>query len=533
MKTHEPDVMDSLTKAWDRMMEMMFQPFEWKNWLIIGFVSFLVNCGRGGVGIGNFNTNFDFGGGGGSNPLQGVNTAIIIAAALVILLIVLVFLLASYYVGSHAEFSLVSKISNGQIQNNPLVFDGSYSHLANSLFLMKIAFFFIPTTLVLVAASIGVYLFYQSNQSLDFASLPLGLMIIAGLILFLLGLVFSFISFLINNYTIPIMLAKDIKAFSALGQSFQLFSQYPLQGIFFLFLKFVLNILFGIATFIAIFPLMCICIGCIPIINVIAICTILSPAYILMSAFSLYFIEGHLGPNTIMKDPFNPGGGGLGFGSGPYNGPPPPADLRSQVYVQPTFDEYQAQQASGAYQAPEQPSEYGANPSPYEGNPQGDHSAGESYYEEAQNQYAPQDPPQNTGAYEGKYDQSAYTPPPLPPPQDAYSAYAPPPLPNNDAYDADEARYGSADDSRYAVDDTEDSASGDSGAYPPPPPPPSDYYPNEPTQVDEENDDSPSAPRPSRYASEPPPLPPPVPEDDGDDVQDWKNYPPPPPPPPN
>ena len=43
--------------AWNRMLKILFKPFDLKKWLILGFCVFLAQCGTGG----------NAGGGGGGN----------------------------------------------------------------------------------------------------------------------------------------------------------------------------------------------------------------------------------------------------------------------------------------------------------------------------------------------------------------------------------------------------------------------------------------------------------------------------------
>ncbi|HEY3660649.1 MAG TPA: hypothetical protein VGK91_05425 [Candidatus Udaeobacter sp.] len=42
-------------KAFELMKKILFQPFEFRKWLVIGFAGWLANIGAGGAGIGDFN----------------------------------------------------------------------------------------------------------------------------------------------------------------------------------------------------------------------------------------------------------------------------------------------------------------------------------------------------------------------------------------------------------------------------------------------------------------------------------------------
>ena len=41
---------DPIGPAWDRMVNILFRPFDVKKWLLLGFCSFLAHCGEGGGG---------------------------------------------------------------------------------------------------------------------------------------------------------------------------------------------------------------------------------------------------------------------------------------------------------------------------------------------------------------------------------------------------------------------------------------------------------------------------------------------------
>ena len=43
----------SLQKAWDKMVQVLFRPFDLGKWMVIGFAAFLANCGRNNGGSGS------------------------------------------------------------------------------------------------------------------------------------------------------------------------------------------------------------------------------------------------------------------------------------------------------------------------------------------------------------------------------------------------------------------------------------------------------------------------------------------------
>ena len=57
MNGSEPriEIFKPFGEAFELMKKILFQPFELKKWLVIGFAAWLANLGAGGGGIGNFN----------------------------------------------------------------------------------------------------------------------------------------------------------------------------------------------------------------------------------------------------------------------------------------------------------------------------------------------------------------------------------------------------------------------------------------------------------------------------------------------
>ncbi len=60
-------VIDPISRAWDRMVQMLFKPFDIVKWFGLGFCFFLANLGRGGGGGGG-GYNYSPGGPGGGGP---------------------------------------------------------------------------------------------------------------------------------------------------------------------------------------------------------------------------------------------------------------------------------------------------------------------------------------------------------------------------------------------------------------------------------------------------------------------------------
>ena len=57
MNGSEPriEIFKPFGEAFELMKKILFQPFDLRKWLVIGFAAWVANLGAGGGGIGNFN----------------------------------------------------------------------------------------------------------------------------------------------------------------------------------------------------------------------------------------------------------------------------------------------------------------------------------------------------------------------------------------------------------------------------------------------------------------------------------------------
>jgi hypothetical protein len=521
----QPDVFDAMSRGWDRMQEILFQGADWKRWAIMGTVAFLVQCGRG-TGSVNLNigdtSNFT----GGGSPIPPEAWAFIGVIAIFILIVVMLVSLLGLFIGSHAEFSMVRKIVSADPEGSHLLFDPSWKAEGNSLFGLRLVLLIVSFLLFLVLGGVTLGVLYATGAFAGFSDLQsfsieslntthFVIISISVMLSFVLMLILGFISFLINNYVVPLVYMRKYSAFDGWKEGVGLFTSFISSGLLLFGIRVCLNIALAIISFVVALLLMCACIGCIPFLNVWVVAVLTSPITVFMHASSLYFIESHFGNGTLFSNPMN-FSGNTGFGSGLPNMPgggaaamygsagvAMAAGSGKAIYVQPTLEEYEAAQrmAMGQPQQTEQGPSYPEQPDPYAPPPS----------------YA-----YGQGASTQDYDQR-YAPPP--PPTPGYVQEVPPPPPMEP----------------YAQQDA--APESDSGYYPPPAPtsklpePYEDAYQPPPPPVDEEYD--PDAARygggsygDDRYAVEPEDAPPPPPPTDAD-PQDWRNYPPPPPPPVN
>jgi hypothetical protein len=239
---------DPLSRAWNRMTNALFKPFDLGKWFVVGFTAFLAGLteshGGGGGGGGNARTGIhrhhDFG-----DVLDfpgiawdwlmdnpGWFTLIIFG---ILFLIGLVLLLT--WLSSRGKFMFLDNVVHDRAKvTQPW---REFRIGGNSLFLWRVAFGFIVLAVIilfLVQAFIIVYDIYEEGFEPNFVIPIVGM----GLLLLLVILVIAYISAFLNNFVIPIMYKNRITTNQAWRRFLPLFSKhwgyFILYGLFLLVL---------------------------------------------------------------------------------------------------------------------------------------------------------------------------------------------------------------------------------------------------------------------------------------------------------
>ena len=320
--------------AWERMVVILFRPFDLGKWFVIGFSAFLAGLLQGGNGFSSYtsgsgnNRNNDHNhafwqapihGNGhevvrtasdGSIGLPGLDlslvqsipnfsvpqlgtkmfTAIFTAIAglqmgmmiflfLFIFTIVLALVLLFYWLGARGQFLLLDNI----VRNRGLI--GwpwtTYSRQANSFFLAYLAFAFITFLIVVPIVAVGVIMalpfirlhhWPHGGEWISFGGL--------GLVYLVLLVTVSLVFFIFREFGIPLMFRNGLMAFPAFKESIRLVGQHPGSVFVFVLLRMALALAVIILSIVA--CCFC-CIGAIPYIGTVAIL----PALIYVRCFTL------------------------------------------------------------------------------------------------------------------------------------------------------------------------------------------------------------------------------------------------------
>jgi hypothetical protein len=326
------DFTRAFDSAWERMMIILFRPFDLGKWFVVGLSAFLAGLLQGGNGInGSFNSNFNNSFKNGtyqpptvnwnqvhssiSNVFSSFQLGLIILIAATVIIFIIVLTIVLYWLGARGQFLFLDNIvrNRGAI-SWPWRY---YARQANSLFLFYLAVIaisfavFIP--LLIVAVVMAIPLFQQDRWPIGG---EIGGFVILGLVYLALVIGFGFILFIFRELGVPLMFRNGLMARAAFGESMRLLAQHPGSVLAFVLLRIVIAIAVIILSIIA--CCCTCCVGSLPYLGTV----VLLPALIYVRCFSLDCLA-QFGPQydvwTVDVPP--PGPAGL---AEPLSPPPPP-----------------------------------------------------------------------------------------------------------------------------------------------------------------------------------------------------------------
>lgn len=268
-----------IERAWNRMVTVLFRPFDLGKWMVIGFTAFLANCGRssgsGSSGGGNSGGGNPFGNQG-SQCGQGndfsfremVETVqdycinfwedhaalILLCTILGLLLIVAISVLVSW-INSRGQFMFLDNV----LKNRGAVKEpwATYRREANSLMVFQVLFEWALLFIVLIllfGIVLSVLPMLMAEQWMVSKLLAIGFIL---LVLLVSGWVFSFIRMVLSQFIVPLMYQRRISVregwsvFSALLK--RNFWRFILYGL----MLFVVDLVLGMAILLGILLTCC------------------------------------------------------------------------------------------------------------------------------------------------------------------------------------------------------------------------------------------------------------------------------------
>jgi len=281
---------EPLSRAFERMRRMLFQPFELSKWLVLGFSAWLAGLATGNGGGSSWQA---YDGGDLSSPREMVSDldrilerlveqVFLVPIVLLVVSVALVIILLVLWISSRAKFIFLDNV----VHDRAMIVEPwkRFRRLGDSLFLWRLGFAVVCFAVVLVLlvvifAPAATLSLSDALRGLSLASIFLGVLVMA-----VLGVIAAFVLLLLENFVIPIMYRFDLRATEAWRALLPWLRSYG--GSFVLYGGFVL--LVAIPAFFAFWVLCCCtcCIVALPYLGTV----ILLPIWVTYRIFSLEFL---------------------------------------------------------------------------------------------------------------------------------------------------------------------------------------------------------------------------------------------------
>jgi hypothetical protein len=288
-------------EAFELMKKILFQPFELKKWLVIGFAAWLANLGAGGGGIGDFNypDNRREGAQKFNETIDQIPRPILIAGICVLICVVLLLIVLFAWLRARGRFILVDCI----VRNRAAIVEPwkEFRAEGNSFFLFSLLVVLVLIAVIVIAGLALILPFIPwGNQAQPGVAFWIGL----SLFVFV-AVCLAFVWALTSQLMVPIMYRQRCRARLAFAQAVDLVSSHP--GPILLYVLFLL--LLAVAVFMISCAVTCAtcCIAAIPYVGTV----ILLPIPVTLGAFSLLFLR-QFGPDYdvwtgLMPSEISPG----------------------------------------------------------------------------------------------------------------------------------------------------------------------------------------------------------------------------------
>ena len=269
--------------AFDWMKRMLFQPFDFKKWLVVGFAAFLANLSG--------NTNFNFTPNLGDDKdwsfrsitHNGSNewlTSCALPLLIGLVLLAIAIAIVVYWVGCRGRFIFTDCL----VRNRAAIAEPwrEYSREGNSFFLFSLLVGLI-CLVVIAILSIPVWLPFAQGwaEGAGFVfTLTVGIVVLVAVIV-LLAMAFS----LIFQLMVPVMYRQRCQALPAFREVIRLILAQPGPMILYLLFFIVLCLGAGMIACLSM-PFTC-CITIIPYVGTV----VLLPVHVVLAAFPLFFLR--------------------------------------------------------------------------------------------------------------------------------------------------------------------------------------------------------------------------------------------------
>ena len=280
-------------EAFELMKKILFQPFDLKKWLVIGFAAWLANLGAGGGGNFNFPDNRHEEAHKLNETIGQIPQPLLITGICILICLVLLVIVLFAWLRARGRFILMDCI----VRNRAAVVEPwkEFRGEGNSFFLFSLLVVFVLVAVIAVAGLVLIVPFIPWRSHGE----P-GVGFWVGLSLFVFfAICLAIVWAVASQLMVPIMYRQRCRARRAFGEAVHLVNSYP--GPILLYVLFLL--LLGVAVVMLSCVVTCAtcCIAAIPYVGSV----ILLPVAVTLGAFSLLFIR-QFGPEYDVWAGFKP-----------------------------------------------------------------------------------------------------------------------------------------------------------------------------------------------------------------------------------
>jgi hypothetical protein len=286
-----------LGDAWERMVGMLFRPFNWRVWAKLGLLAWLACLFEGG-GCGMSISDFGSGKSDKSKLSQSLpqwllhptpqQLSIIIGVAVALVLLLVVIGVVACWIKCRGRFMFIDGLVKG-LDTPFLERWAKFRAQGNSLFLFVICWFLVTTLILLVPLGAMAFLLVKYASAAEGVLGVLFTILIFGLLIMAIALASSLLLLLIVDFGTVLMYKRELGAWAAARRVLTLVSTNIWTTV-----KYILTLTaIGVATMLAVIVFLiatCCCIGSIILSIPYVWALVMLPALAFRRLFTIHFI---------------------------------------------------------------------------------------------------------------------------------------------------------------------------------------------------------------------------------------------------
>ncbi len=251
-----------LDRAIDRMKRMLFRPFAFETWIVLGFAAFLSGLGESAGGGANVfrrsvtGSDAEFFRGGADRLLEILSNPVWVVLIVFVVCIVLALIVLLLWISSRGKFIFL----DGVIHGRAAIVEPwkKFQRLGDSLFLWRLVFASITLFLVLCVMLPLVLALLHGAQGGWLAAGIVLTVFLAGLAA-VLAIATLFVGMLLSHFVVPVMYRDGLTATAAWGRFLPLLGKE--FGRFFLYALFLVAVSVAVAAAIVVAGCATLCCG--------------------------------------------------------------------------------------------------------------------------------------------------------------------------------------------------------------------------------------------------------------------------------